>query len=156
MKALFYWPDCTRQFVLENGDVGCLNKQGSPRTVFWVGASRQEVEEHLEDRMVNFNIAFRKILLDQELIEEIYTFKGIFYFIVPTIKRLTDPAIPWPRVFPYSSIWNGGRPWLPIGPPGLEPPHEPKGVGIHSLDDLVDLAAWIRNRAYLEFGPPKP
>lgn len=151
MRALFYWPDCTRQFVFENGDVKCLEEPGEARTVFWVSATKQEVEDHLADRLVNFNIAFRQILWDHVLVKDVYTFDGYsFYFFVPTLKRLTDPAVPRPRDFPYSK-WKGSQPWLPIGRAIPWAPYEPRGVYLDSLDKLESLESRIRNHAFLEF-----
>ena len=124
MRAYFYWPACTL-------DIEGFNWRVPPRTVFWVGATDDEVQRHILPYLVNAGQYERMTPLDRE---DSFEYNGRFYFFTPIDLQGVALFI---RVYPYSGMWNGRSPWVPIGERRDDGGfREPEGVEIYSLAHL--------------------
>lgn len=127
MRAYFYWPACTLDMSSRSG----FEWLATPRTVFWVGATPEEVERHILPYLANTDQWTGMSPLERE---DSYEYKGRFYFFTPIDLQGVALFI---RVYPYSGMWNGDCPWIPIGERRKDGGfHEPEGVEIGTLGQL--------------------
>jgi hypothetical protein len=143
MRVHFYWPGCGLDYMQ-------MSWKRTPRSVFWVSVSREELDQvtdHMEPKTI---LDFQKALFDDHENNDLFWLEERLYFFVPYIVTADDQPVLGRRIYPYSGMWNGRRPWLPVGPPkATHPLGEPEGLELDSLAQLEDLRFSIPNRYHL-------
>jgi hypothetical protein len=135
MKVALYWPDCTLLITDNRG----ITWSAKSRTVFWVGAELseaiREIKPHLTAGRARF--ALFEDPNAPENVADTYLYEGRYYFLV---GQNLDMVAPFIRVYPYSGMWNGNSPFLPIGEGRDEWFGEPGGLQIESLKQLQEFS----------------
>lgn len=140
MRAHFFWPDCGL-------DYRAVRFHRIARSVFWITATAEEFHEHVvalwqPDLIMEFQG------INPTELEDVFRLPDGRYYIGQLQRE--DPPIVGRRTYPYSGMWNGRRPWIPIGPPKLDHPlGEPEGLEIASLVELGQLRIDIHNHFHL-------
>lgn len=143
MIAHFYWPDCDLDIPYINAECG----RKFPRTVFWIGAKIEEIEEKIQPYL---HIKTLEAINDMSIVEldDSWITSGKMYFIV---SWNLDMVVPWIRVFPYSGMQTGNL--LAIGPPTSGPFNEPEGIVVNNLKDLLEINRHFVKKYYLKAYP---
>lgn len=141
MQVHFIWPDCPLKFTTFKWD-------HSRRAMFWLTVTPEEVEQHMRPLMSEEAWAAHEAVpaTDENYLLE----DGRFSFAVPAEPTLKDPPVLVHRVYPYSGMWNGRRPWVAIGAPMQDDGFRaPKGLMITALSELEELQYTVHNGMHL-------
>jgi len=134
MKLSLYWPECT--LLVTDQDVTWSAKA---RTIFWVGAELpeaiREIKPHLTAGRGEF--ALFEDPNSPENVQDTYCYEGRYYFLV---GQHLDMVVPFIRVYPYSGMWNGNSPFLPVGEGRDDGFGEPGGIQLESLKQLQEFS----------------
>jgi hypothetical protein len=142
MRAYFYWEHC---------DLGPDNARGHGRALFWVGAKLEEINREW--------LGPNQHILDEVLkqpsweLDDSWYIDGRMFFMAPSWLAKDDAYQSWwPmfRIYPYSGMWNGCRPWIAIGPPKKDDLlGEPEGYEFTDIRALDCLDKVIKNRGHI-------
>ena len=140
MQVHFIWPDSPINLTTYKWD-------HSRRAMFWLTVTPEEVEQHMKPLMSE---EAWKACTEVPPTDENYLLDGgRFSFAVPAEPTLKDPPVMCIRVYPYSGMWNGHRPWIAFGKPERDGFNAPKGLTIASLSELFELQYTAHNSMYL-------
>lgn len=147
MRAVAFWPDATIRFH-EDGIVW----DAKPRDIFWVLATQAEAEKSIVPVMGAIPVAEMQAVLKapKEELEDSWLWPtGELSFVVPRRPSEDDSPQCFHRIYPYSGMWNGSRPWFDIGNRNNEDvPTE--GVQITTIEQLDELGFNLHNRWSLQ------
>jgi hypothetical protein len=133
VRAYFYWPRCRLDPVLGSW-------RAPSRLVFWVGATEGEAGRLILTQHSADPLAIAR-LTDVER-EDSYEYKGRLYFFVSQDLGTVELYF---RVYPYSGMWGGDCPWVPIGKRRNDGGFgEPEGAELESLGQLR-ARAWVES-----------